>query len=137
MLDVDGRIDVDSRLEHVLDVLVALLVLAPGRVGVGELVDQGELGRAGDHRGDVHLVHHPLAVLDRSPRDDLEADRLGDRLGAVVRLEIADDDVAARLRLRLPLLEHPVSLAHPGRHPKEDLVTTAAVHADLRPRSDR
>ena len=44
------------------------------------------------------------------------------RLRPVVRLEVADDDVAA-FRLRLPaLLEHPVGLADAGRHPEEDPV---------------
>ena len=44
VLDVDGREDVDSGREHVGDVLVALRVLDAGSVGVGELVDQGQLG---------------------------------------------------------------------------------------------
>ena len=45
MLDVDGRVDVDSGLEDVVDVLVALRVLEARRVGVGKLVDQSQLRR--------------------------------------------------------------------------------------------
>ena len=48
VLDVERREDVDAGLEHVLDVLVALAVLDPGRVGVRELVDQAQLRRAGE-----------------------------------------------------------------------------------------
>ncbi len=49
VLDVDGREDVDPGRQHVGDVLVALLVLEPGRVAVGELVDQRQLRAAGEH----------------------------------------------------------------------------------------
>ena len=56
VLDVDGRDDVDAGVEHLVDVLVALLVAHAGRVRVRELVDQRQLGRARDHRVDVHLV---------------------------------------------------------------------------------
>ena len=47
MLDVDGREDVDPGGEHVVDVLVALLVLDARGVGVGELVDQAQLRARG------------------------------------------------------------------------------------------
>ena len=50
MLDVDGRVDVDSRGDDVVDVLIALLVLDPGRVRVRYLVDEAELGRTAQHR---------------------------------------------------------------------------------------
>ena len=46
VLDVERREHVDAGGEHVLDVLVALGVLEPGGVGVRELVDQADLGRA-------------------------------------------------------------------------------------------
>ena len=46
VLHVDRREHVDSRRQHVLDVLVALLVLHAGHVGVRELVDQAQLGSA-------------------------------------------------------------------------------------------
>ncbi len=40
VLDVHGGDDVDAGVEHVLDVLVALVVARAGGVGVSELVDQ-------------------------------------------------------------------------------------------------
>ena len=43
VLDVQRRDDVDAGIEQLLDVLPALLVLRPGRVGVGVLVDQRRL----------------------------------------------------------------------------------------------
>ena len=61
-------------------------------------------------------------MLGAQARHDLEP--LGERrgLGPVVRLEVADHDVAA-LGLRLPpFLEHPVRLADAGRHPEQDPV---------------
>ena len=46
------------------------------------------------------------------------------------RLEVADHDVAPRLELRVPLLQHPVRLADAGGHAQEDLVM--APHAPRR-----
>ena len=101
--------------EHLLDVLIALLVAHPGRVGVRELVDQRQLGRAADDGVDVHLLERDGAVLGVQPAHDLEP--LGERrrLGPVVRLEVADHDVAS-LGVRLPpLLQHAVGLADARR----------------------
>ena len=40
----------------------------PGHVGVGELVDEHEVGPAAQDGVDVHLVERAAAVLDRAPR---------------------------------------------------------------------
>ena len=56
VLDVHGGDHVDARVEQLLDVLPALRVPRAGRVGVGELVDERDLGLAGEHRVEVHLV---------------------------------------------------------------------------------
>ena len=89
---------------------------------MGELVDERQLGRAPDHGVDVHLLELERPVLGAQARHDL--DPLGERggLGPVVRLEVADHDVAA-LGLGLPaLLEHPVGLSDSGCHAQEDPV---------------
>ena len=123
VLDVDGREHVDPGGEHVGDVLVALGVLDAGGVGVRQLVDQAQLGRAREHAGQVHLLEAGAAVRDAPARDQLEAvgERGGRRLAAV-GLEQPDGDVAAGLGLGLALLQHAVGLADPGRHAEEDLV---------------
>ena len=92
-----------------------------------------ELRRAADHRVDVHLLELERPVLRAEPRNDLEALGEGRRLGAVVRLEVADHDVPSLL-LRLPALEeHAVRLADSRRHPEQDPVM-AARHQRLTPR---
>ena len=63
--------------EELLDVLPALLVAAPGHVGVGELVDQRDLRPSGEHRVEVHLLEVPAAVGERLARDDLQVADLG------------------------------------------------------------
>ena len=125
MLHVHRGDDVDPRLEDLVDVLVALLVARAGRVRVRELVDEGELGCALEHGVDVHLPEHQAAVRHRHSRHELET--LGERggLGPVVRLEIADHDVAP-LGVRLPaLLQHPIGLADAGGHAEQDAVAAA------------
>ena len=49
VLDVHRGDHVDARVEQLLDVLPALGVPGAGRVGVGELVDERDLGLAGEH----------------------------------------------------------------------------------------
>ena len=72
VLDVERRDDVDPRLEQLLDVLPPLLVAGPGNVRVRELVDQRDVGCAGEHRVDVHLLELGAAVLDPAAGNDLE-----------------------------------------------------------------
>ena len=73
VLDVDGRIDVDAVGEDFLDIEIALGMPAAGRVGVGEFVDQHDLGMARDDRVEVHLldrlapIGHRFAGEDRQP----------------------------------------------------------------------
>ena len=101
VLDVDGREDVDPGREHVGDVFVALLVLEARRVGVGELVDQRQLGRAGEQRRQVHLLDaRRRGSATAAARHHLQPARLVAGLLAFVRLQVADHDVAAGRRLR-------------------------------------
>ena len=72
-------------------------------------------------------------VADRQARNDLEPFRERRGLGSVVRLEIADDDVAALVLRLLSLLEHPVGLADAGDGAEQDPVA-APRHALTRPR---
>ncbi len=66
VLDVDRRDDVDPGVQQVVDVLPALGVRAAVRhVGVREFVDQGDLGPAVQHGGQVHLGEAGVAVLAR------------------------------------------------------------------------
>ena len=127
VLDVDRGEHVDAGLQHVLDVLVALGVLEAGGVGVGELVDQAELRRALEDGRQVHLLQPGAAVLDAPARELLEP------LGLRERYRPGRASPGRRRRRRGPrllglaLLEHPVGLAHPGRHAEEDLVAAAAL----------
>ena len=122
VLDVDGREHVDPGGEHVLDVLVALLVLDPGALVWASSSIRHSSGRRRRIAGQVHLLEHRVAVGDAPARNHLQALGLGDRLGPAVRLEVADHDVASRLGLGLALLQHPVGLADAGGHAEEDLV---------------
>src|SRR5664279_342594 len=136
MLDVERGEDVDARLEDLLDVLVALGVLDAGHVRVRELVDQAQLGPAGEHRRQVHLFQHGLAVAHAPAGHHRQA--LGEprRLSAAVALEQSDHGVPARLQFRVALEEHAVGLAYPCSHPQEDLQATATL-SRLRRRGGR
>ena len=83
VLDVDRGDDVDAGGEQLLDVLPALRVARAGHVGVGELVDQRDLGPAGEHGVDVHLGERRRRGRSSScARDHLQA---VEHLGGVLR----------------------------------------------------
>ncbi len=63
MLDVDGRDDVDAGVEELVHVLPPLGVPRAGSVGVGELVDEGDLRVACEDGVDVHLLERCRPVL--------------------------------------------------------------------------
>jgi len=83
-LDVQRGDDVDSGCEEFLDVLVALGVFAAGDVGVGELVDDGDLGFAGEAASQVELLDCDAAVFRFSGGGELRGFDEGGGFGAAV-----------------------------------------------------
>jgi hypothetical protein len=112
VLDIDGGDDVDPGGEDLQHVLPAFLVLpGSGHVGVGELVDQGDLRVPAQDRVQVHLLQHAAPVLDLLAGHDLQvADH---RLGplAAVGFDEPDDHVGAPVPPAAALVEHGVGLA--------------------------
>ena len=86
MLNVDGGDDVDAGVEELVDVLVAFGVARPGRVGVGELVDEHQLGAAGEDGVDVHLLEHRVAVLQPPTGHHRQVSKLLGRVDAAEHL---------------------------------------------------
>ena len=121
VLHVDGADDLDAGFEQLLDVLPPLLVARARHVGVRELVDERDLGLAGEDRVDVHLLERHVAVGELPAGDDLEVVQLGRGVGATVRLDEADHDVGRAALVPAPaLVEHGERLAHPGSRPQVD-----------------
>ena len=88
---------------------IPLLVGRSGRVGVRELVDDGDLRPPRLDRLDVHLLERHAAVLDRAQRHLLEVADQRQRVGAAVRLDEADDDVEPLAFQLVGVLEHLVA----------------------------
>ena len=63
VLDVDRGDHVHPGVEQVFDVLPALGVTTARHVGVGEFVDEHDLGRPGEDGLEVHLVESRPSVL--------------------------------------------------------------------------
>ena len=127
VLDVDGGVDVDAARQQLLDVEIALGMAAAGRIGVGELVDEGELRAARDQRVDIHLFESLVAVVDPLARQHFQAreQRLG--LGAAVGLDDAHHHVDAGLELGMGALQHLVGLADAGGGADKDLQLAGAA----------
>ena len=109
MLDVDRREHVDPGLEHVLDVLVALLVLDARGVGVRELVDQAQLGIAAQRSRAGPSPRAPCRGSERAGAGRPRARRPGraSRRGRAAR--------GSRSRRRGPLRPRPAPPAASGR----------------------
>src|SRR5215207_1362100 len=112
VLDVDRRDDSDPCLQELVDVLPALLVSRPRRVRMRELVHEGDVGPAGEHRVDVELLQSRASILDSLPGNDLEIGDLLGRWPAAVGLDESDDDVLASLAAATALVQHRVGLPH-------------------------
>jgi len=117
--------------KQLLDVVPALGVARARGVGVGELVDDDE-SRATLERGvEIELAQLRAAVLDRARGEDLEAPEKRCGIGALVRLDDADDDVHALARFARGE-QHGVGLAHAGCRAEEDLQPAAPALASSR-----
>ena len=110
-------------------------------VGVGQLVDQGYLGPAGDDGIDVHLLPVRIAVADPLSRHDRKVPDLPHGIGALVRLDEPDDNVGTALEASPPFVQHGAGLAHPRRRAEINpelagrsnalFLTSAQVHSHL------
>ena len=132
MLDVERRPYTDARIEQLLDVLPALRMPAVGSVGVGEFVDDDQLGLALERRVEIEFVDRAAVVFNPAPRQDLESFDQRARLGAAVRLDEPDDDVDAFVLQAPRVLQHGVGLADAGRGADKNLQPASGLPAERR-----
>ena len=112
VLHVDRRDDVDAGVEQELDVLPALLVSRPGRVGVGVLVDQDHARAAAQDGLDIHLLKDSAAIFHCNARHHLEIAELSHCVFSAVGLDDTDHHIGPAFLSALTLAEHRVGLAH-------------------------
>ena len=130
VLDVDRAHDPDPGFEDLEHVFPALGVRPRARdVGVGELVDEGYLGLAGEDGGEVHLLEPGAPVVDHLAGDDGKVADLGGGHLPAVGLDEADHHIGAALVAAPALVQHGPGLADAG--------DGAQVDAELPGRFDR
>ena len=127
VLDVERGDYADAGAEQFFDVLVAFGIAAARGVGVGQFVDQGDGGPAGQHGVDVHLLQHDAAIFDAAARNLFELADLGDGLRPAVGLDETDHHVDALPPQPVALLQHVVGLADPGGEAEVDLQPARAA----------
>ncbi len=119
VLGVEGADHADVGVQQLEDVLPALLVPpGAGHVRMGELVDEHQLGSAGEDRVEIHLGEPGAPVGDRLRRHHLQAIEPGRRGRAVVGLHDPGHDVTAACSPAGGLVEHRVGLADPDAMPR-------------------
>jgi hypothetical protein len=132
MLDVERRPDADACIEQLLNVLPALRMPAVGSVGVGEFVDDDQLGLARQSRVQIKFVEGAAVIFDLTPRKDFEPFDERARFGAAMRLGKPNDNIDAFISQASRVLQHGVGLADAGRGPEENLQTTSGLAAERR-----
>jgi hypothetical protein len=120
VLDIEGGIDVDARIEQILHILVALGMPGSGGIGMGQLVHEGEGRVAGDHPVHIHFGEVHAVIFNGLGGEDLEPLHHCLRLGTFVRLDVADNDVHALVPSLACGLEHGIGLAHASSVAEED-----------------
>ena len=132
MLNVERRPHVDARVEQLLDVLPALGMSAVRSVGVGELVDDDQLGLALERRVQIEFLDRAPVVFNHAPRQDFEPLDERARLGAAMSLDEPDDDIDAFVFQAPGVLQHGVGLADPRRRAEKDLEPARSLPAERR-----
>ena len=132
MLDVHRRPDVDAGRQQLLHVLPALGMPAFRCVGVGELVDDDQLGLARQRRVDVEFGDGAAVVFENAARQDLEPLDERARFRAPVGLDEADDDVDAFLLEAARVLQHRIGFPDAGRGAEKHLQPAHALPAERR-----
>ncbi len=127
VLDVQRRKDVDPGLEQFLDIDPALGMAAAGGVGMGQFVDEHEIGPAGEDGVEVHLVEHMARMLDPAPRNDLETLDQSLRFRPAMRLDNPDDDIRAVLPALPGIEQHFIGLADARRGPKKHFKPASVI----------
>jgi hypothetical protein len=72
VLHVEGADDIDASVDEFEHVEVAAFVAAAGRIGVRQLIDQGDLGLALEDLVQAHLLDRDPAVFDLAQGHDFE-----------------------------------------------------------------
>ena len=120
VLDVDRGDDVDAGIQKFLDILPALGVAGTWHVGVRELVHESDLGPAGQHGVEVHLLEERAAVRQLGPGHDLQPVKELRSERPPVGLHERHDHVGPALETPVTLAEHGEGLADAGRRTKID-----------------
>ena len=105
---------VDTRREHVEDVLPALLVPDAGGIRVGKFIHQQQRGPAGDRPVEVELAKDVTPVRHLQPRQHLDTVEQSRRFTAAVGFDDSGHDVRAVGTQPSRRLQHGERFANPG-----------------------
>jgi hypothetical protein len=91
--DADGGDHVDAGRQQGLHVLPPVGVSRARQVAVGQLIDQSNLGPAGQHRGQIQLRSHRAQVGEWGAGNDLQTGQQGLGVRPAVRLGLGHHHV--------------------------------------------
>ena len=121
VLDVQGAVDVDARLQKFQHVLPALGMPRPHHVRVGQFVHEDQARAALQGRSQVEFRNELARVRQLLPGQHLQPFEQGGGFAATVGLDHADDHLDAFGPSFLGLGQHGVGLSHAGRGAEEHL----------------
>lgn len=131
MLDVQRRNHMDSGIEQLFDILIALRVLRTGHVRVRKFVNQHDLRFPGENRRDIHFRELDAVMHNHPARNDFKSVKTRFGLSAAVGFDQADDHIDVLDLLQPPgLFQHLHRLADSGAVAEIDFQLAAAGAAN-------
>ena len=117
---IDGGDNGDPGLQQFLGVLPSRGVTRAGCVAVGQLIQQRDLGPAGQYRVQVQLLGHRAPERHLGAGDDLEARKERGGTRSAVRRRVGHHNVGAAFRPPVSLAEHGAGRADARRGAQVD-----------------
>jgi len=120
VLDVDRGIDADPAIEQLFDILPAFGMARAGNIGVGQFINQNQVGMARQCCINIKFLLRGAPVFHLPPGQDFQPGQQGFGLDAPVRLHDAHNHVNPFVAAQTGSIQHAVGFAYPGCCPKED-----------------
>ena len=121
MLDVERRVDIDSRRQQFVDIHVPFRMPAARRVCVGQFIDQHQPRLPFQNRIQIHFVQDAPAIADVDWRNFLQPFRQRGGFSPSMRLHHTHNDIHALLLAGARGGQHFEGLPDAGRGAEKDL----------------
>ena len=127
MLDVEGRVNVDTGIQQLFNVLIALGMPGAWHVGMSQLIYKSQLGQAAQDGIDIQLGELDAMVYHLGAWDDLEIDQQSLGLLTTMGFYVANHNIDTFGFSLVGGFQHGIGFSNASRITQEDLQAAALV----------